>query len=174
MLFLKLLYNSLILPHLQYSILCWGSKHSQIFKLQKRALRTITLSKYNAHTEPLFKQLNLLKKDIYKISMLRFYYKYSNDGLPQYFTSMFPASTHGYETRGRYDIRHTTPKTTSAQKCFRHHFPTFINETPDIITDKIATHSPSGFANYAKRYYVNLYEPECNIPYCYVCNRHSQ
>ena len=50
---LKILYNSLILPHLQYCILSWGFKSDRIFKLQKRAVRIITYSKYNAHTEPL-------------------------------------------------------------------------------------------------------------------------
>ena len=39
---LKILYNSLILPHLQYCILSWGFKSERIFKLQKRAFRIIT------------------------------------------------------------------------------------------------------------------------------------
>lgn len=65
---LLMLYNSLILPHLQYAILCWGFKNSRLFKLQKRAIRIITCSKYNAHTDPLFKKMNLLKiSDLYNI-----------------------------------------------------------------------------------------------------------
>ena len=36
-------------------------KTKKIFKLQKKAIRIISLAKYNAHTEPLFKTLNLLK-----------------------------------------------------------------------------------------------------------------
>ena len=35
----------------------WGFKSDRIFKLQKRAARIITCSKYNAHTEPLLKTL---------------------------------------------------------------------------------------------------------------------
>ena len=58
---LRISYYSLILPHLQYSVLSWGFKSDRIFKLQKRAVRIITCSKYNAHTEPLLKMLNLLK-----------------------------------------------------------------------------------------------------------------
>ena len=53
---LKLLYNSLVLPHLQYGILSWGFEYSRVFKLQKRAMRIISLSRYNAHTEPIFKK----------------------------------------------------------------------------------------------------------------------
>ena len=63
---LRILYNSLILPHLQYGILTWGFCLGRLEKLQKRSVRIITRSKYNAHTDPLFKSLNLLKlKDIY-------------------------------------------------------------------------------------------------------------
>ena len=38
-----------------------GYENEKIFKLQKKAIRIISLAKYNAHTEPLFKTLNLLK-----------------------------------------------------------------------------------------------------------------
>ena len=58
---LKMLYNSLILPHLSYGILTWGSKPGRLIKLQKWAIRTINNSKYNSHTEPLLKKNNLLK-----------------------------------------------------------------------------------------------------------------
>ena len=38
----------------------------------------VSCSKWNAHTEPLYKSLNLLKvEDIFKIKALKFYYKYS-------------------------------------------------------------------------------------------------
>ena len=58
---LKTIYNSLILPHLHYGILLWGPDSKRIFKLQKGDIRAITCSKYNSHTEPLFKILNTLK-----------------------------------------------------------------------------------------------------------------
>ena len=54
-------YNSSIFPHLQYSILAWGFEMGRLDKLQKRAVRIITCSKYNSHTDPLFRKLNLLK-----------------------------------------------------------------------------------------------------------------
>ena len=71
---LRILYNSLILSHLQYCVLSWGFKSDRIFKLQKRAVRIITCSKYNAHTEPLLKTLNLLKIEaIMKTKALKLY-----------------------------------------------------------------------------------------------------
>ena len=87
---LRMLYNSLVLPHLQYSILTWGFKASRLKKLQKRALRIITRSKYNAHTEPLFKKQNLLKlNDLFELNVLKLYYKFKKNILPYYIINMF-------------------------------------------------------------------------------------
>ena len=70
---MKLMYDSLILSHLQFGITNWGFEWDRISKLQKRALRIMTNSRYNAHTEPLFKQLHLLKvKDIFDVQCLEF------------------------------------------------------------------------------------------------------
>ena len=56
-----MLYNSLILPHINYCIMAWGYKGIRVLKIQKKAVRIITLSGYSTHSEPLFKQLNMLK-----------------------------------------------------------------------------------------------------------------
>ena len=52
------IYNTLIIPHLNYEILTWGFNSDRILTIQKKAVRSITLSKYNAHAEPIFKHLN--------------------------------------------------------------------------------------------------------------------
>ncbi len=78
-----LLYNSLILLHLNYDILTWGYHCERVSKLQKKSIRIVSLSKYNAHTEPIFKELTLLKvKDILWLQELKLYYKYKNHKLP--------------------------------------------------------------------------------------------
>ena len=70
---MKLMYDSLILSHLQFGITNCGFEWGRISKLQKRALRIMTNSKYNAHTEPLFKQLHLLKVNgIFDVQCLKF------------------------------------------------------------------------------------------------------
>ena len=77
---LKMIYNALVQPHLNYGILLWGNNIKRIIKLQKWSVRSITSSKYNAHTEPLFLKLRLLKvEDIYKMCVLKFYYKHKNE-----------------------------------------------------------------------------------------------
>ena len=70
------IYNTLIIPHLNYEILTWGFNSDRIFKIQKKTVRSITLSKYNAHTEPIFKTLKLLKiNDIFKCQTFKLCYK---------------------------------------------------------------------------------------------------
>jgi len=62
---LRLLYNAMILPYLNYCNLVWGSTYKtnlqRITILQKRVIRMMNKSYYNAHTEPIFKKLLLLK-----------------------------------------------------------------------------------------------------------------
>ena len=73
------LYNTLIQPYINYGIMVWGFKCGRIFKIQKRAIRIVNLSKDNAHTDPIFKQLNILKaEDILRIQQYKFYYKFTH------------------------------------------------------------------------------------------------
>ena len=72
---LKTIYSSLILCQLNYVILVWGLHYKRIFKLQKQVMRIIICSKVNAHSEPLFKELKLLKlEDIRKLQELKSIY----------------------------------------------------------------------------------------------------
>ena len=67
------LYDSMVLSHLNYCCIVWGSTyHSNletILKLQKKSLRIITKSSYRAHSEPLFYKLN--KLNIFDICKLQ-------------------------------------------------------------------------------------------------------
>ena len=65
---LKVMYDSYILSHIQFGITCWGFEWGRLANLPKRAARIITNSKYDAHTEPLSKDLHLLKLPIYLMS----------------------------------------------------------------------------------------------------------
>ena len=171
---LRYLYNALILPYFQYALLTWGFKNNRLTKLQKRAVRVITRSKYNAHTEPLFKNLNLLKlDDLFKMNMLKLYYKLKNGTLPVYFMSMFSdvEARHGYNTRTHGDLQMQFSKTSSCQNCVRFLLPRFINETDDAILSKVSTHSFPGFNTYVKGYIMNKYRTSCEVHNCYICNR---
>ena len=82
------LYNSLLISYIQYGLLLWGSKYSNVEKLQKRVIKRVTRSYYVANTEPLFKlyfKLNII--DLYHVKILKFYYNLCCNRLPQYFSA---------------------------------------------------------------------------------------
>ena len=123
---LQIMYDSLILSHIQFGITCWGFEWGRLAKLQKRAVRIITNSKYNAHTEPLFKDLHLLKiTDIFDFQCMKFWYKFSNNTFPNYFRSMFQYNSSFYETETRnHDRMHVFPtRTFGARNVLRHRLP---------------------------------------------------
>ena len=63
-------------------------------KNQKKATRNITNSHILVHTEPLLKDLGLLKVGgIFKLRLLKFYYKLMNNELPSYFMTYVPIIT---------------------------------------------------------------------------------
>ena len=173
---LRVLYNSLILPHLQYSILAWGFKMGRLDQLQTRAVRIITCSKYNSHTDPIFRKLNLLKaKDLFELNVLKLFYKYKKSILPFYISNMCSDfnNLHGYNLRTTYILKDVGSNMTSGDKCIRHHLPVVINNLKADILSKIDTHSLYGFVFYIKRIWLNEYKTECVEPNCYVCNRRS-
>ena len=73
LLVLQTLYNTLILPYFNYCILSWSatiSNCNRLHLLQNKALRLISNSNYNAHTEPIHKNLRLLKlTDMFPIAV---------------------------------------------------------------------------------------------------------
>ena len=164
----------MIHSHLTYSLLVWGYNCKRIEKLQKRIIRIISLSKYNAHTEPLFKSLNILKfHDMLKLNTLKFYYKYNQGILPQYFYSFnfeTITSIHSYNTRQSSQLHIERTRTHYTDNIIIIYLPLLINSTPSILINKIYTHSPQGFTANAKRYLFSLYSNTCSIVHCYICD----
>ena len=61
---LLIIYQSIINAHFTYGLLVWGSKintNHPLHLLQKRALRIVKNTDYVAHSEPICKDLRLLK-----------------------------------------------------------------------------------------------------------------
>ena len=141
---LKMIYNSLILPHINYGLLLWGQNNGRIFKLQKWAMRAITCSKYNAHTEPIFAKLKLLKfEDIYKVALLKFFYRYTNNSLPKYFDNFFKQKylTHDHDTRHKNGPLPPDFKKESTKKCLRVYLPAVLETMPPHLIEDINTKS---------------------------------
>jgi hypothetical protein len=72
---LVIVYNSIVLPILDYSLVLWGYTNSnhmnRLITLQKRAVRVMTFSRFDAHSEPLFQKLDImpLKNDYFLIAL---------------------------------------------------------------------------------------------------------
>ena len=89
---LKSIYYSLFHSHLIYCLPIWScssqSNIQKIFRSQKAAIRLLTQSKYNAHTEPLFKSLNILPlNSLIKFFNLQLMQQYQQGFLPSSFNS---------------------------------------------------------------------------------------
>ena len=85
---LRTLYFSMVQSRMMYCILtwAWGFDYYRIEKLQKKIVRNISSSKYNAHSEPLFKVLDILKiEHLFSQSCLKFAYNFKKGQLPKYF-----------------------------------------------------------------------------------------
>ena len=98
------LYNSLVLPYLNYSVVTWcrSSSCDRLFILQKRAIRLISGSSFREHTLPLFANLKLLQfNDLYYLNVGKFMYKFMNGFLPSCFNHYFTLTSdiHCHDTR---------------------------------------------------------------------------
>ena len=109
---LRMLYNAMILPYLNYCNLVWGSTYKtnlqRIVILQKRVIRIVNKSYYNAHTEPIFKKLNLLKfQGIHLMHLGQFMFSFKNAILPRKFENIFTINNqiHCYNTRHANSFR---------------------------------------------------------------------
>lgn len=168
------LYNTLVLPYFNYGILLWGWRSERLARLQKKLIRIINNSRYNAHTDPLFKQVKLLKvTDLSMLHELKFCYKLKHSLLPEYFTDFIPprqSENHRYNTRNSNNYQLLRVKHAFAKNNIRHKVPHLLNNTDISIIDKINTHSLYGFSKFLKYRYIESYSSGCTLRNCYVCN----
>ena len=162
-------------------LLLWGNQVVQVSKLQKKSIRLITGSEYMAHSEPLFKELELLKiEDLYKLKILKFYYNLSYGLLPSYFDCYLDVlnvnTPCGYELRqsARPKIRLPRTRLIFTESCLLYQLIKLINCTqtnnPEIL-EKIhkKTHTYFGFNFNVTRIYLSTYTYECTVPNCFKC-----
>ena len=169
------IYNCLILPHLYYGVLVWGYERTRIFKVQKKSLRAISSARYDAHTEPLFRNCNLLKiEDSHKVQQFKFFYKLTHKDLPEYFNAISliqVGDIHDHITRNRNNFYTQRIYHKFAEKSIRHSIFHTLNDAPELIRNKIDTHSFQGFSNYTKTFFLRKYSDQCQVTNCYVCKK---
>ena len=178
---LLILYNAFISSHLNYGLTVWGIKADRLEILQEKAVCIVTKSNFIAHTDPLFKQLNVLKiKDMFKIKILIFYYKLSYGVLPKYFNSYIhkleeePPFPVYYRC---YSIHPPLIKRVYVECNLLFQFHKLINtlkvDPNDQILKKIKlkTHSYIGFGFNVTQIFLGQYNLTCTLRYCYSCGR---
>ena len=169
------IYNSLIMPHINYCLILWGNVNKRIFQLQKKAVRIIHHENRFSHTDPIFKKLKLLKiSDIFRLQLLKFHYKNENNLLPVYFDSFnfkLNSEIHDHNTRNRHKLHTSLVKHDFAKTCVRHELPNLINNIATSILEKVYTHSFKSFCTYIKVKFIDDYSTICDIPNCFSCNQ---
>ena len=173
---LRTLYFSLIHPHLIYGIPCWGNTSASILKstnnLTKRAIRLITKSKYNSHTEPLFKKTNILTlPHLYEQQVTLFLYDYHLKNLPLSFNNTFPY-TQDIRTRNTRstDLFYTpTPRTKFTEKLPIHSFSKIANKHAHLFNKPTRI----SLKNALTQEFLNSYSNniQCNNPHCPDCTQ---
>lgn len=98
------LYYSFIYPYLCYCIAVWGATTcknlSALHKLQKKAVRVIMNTCFNAHTSDLFIDLKILNiSKLYFFNVALYMFKYRTGKCPESMNNMFKYSDHFYSTR---------------------------------------------------------------------------
>ena len=83
------IYNSLIMPHLNYSLLAWGTKSNKIELLQKKAIRVL-YSNLQLLTRTYIKMKLPKLSDLYTCNLLKLYHKLYRNRLPPYFDNLLP------------------------------------------------------------------------------------
>jgi len=172
------IYMTIVQPKLYYGILVWGHKASKLHLLQKRAVRVISGAKYNAHADPLFKNLKILKcEDIYKLQILKLYHNIVNHLSPNYFRNLpliRSNEIHDYNTRTNSNFYKPHVRLAKTRNCVVIKLADIINSTNPSIISKLLTHSVTGFANYIKTVTLKDYKTYCTIENCYICQHNVQ
>ena len=99
---LKNIYHAIFSSHILYGSQVWTPKlisvTEKISRLQKAAMRIMTFSEFRAHSEPLFKKLEILKfTDSIAVNNCSFVHDYFNGKLPRSFTNTFLRTDNLYE-----------------------------------------------------------------------------
>ena len=137
---LRMIYNAIVAPFLDYGISVWGSAAKiyleRLFKLQKRAIRIVNHSPYLAHTSPIFYSLKLLNiYDIYKYQLGIFMFLCHRKLLPisllKYYT--LNCNIHSHVTRNAANFHIPKVRTTLSYKSVIYQGPLVWNTLPIYI-----------------------------------------
>ncbi len=145
---LQTLYKTMFQPYLEYGNILWGSASQTLLTpletMQKKAIRYISHSGYNAHTGPIFQSSNILKvKDMHAFQVNKFMYQYHKHILPNPLMNLFvPNYTiHQHNTRHRNSPHVLHRRTAMASQSIIHKGPKLWQSVPNDIKEAKSIHS---------------------------------
>ena len=141
---LKSVYFSLFESYLNYGLCCWGQSDSTNFNkievLQNKVVRIIHGSDYDAHSDPIYKNLNIVKvKDLLHLKYVSLMWDFDHDTIPNNFKNFFVYAnkTHSYQTRfatsGKLCENKKFNTKTHGLNSFTHKGPKILNSLKDNI-----------------------------------------
>jgi len=163
------LYNGLFRPHMEFGLLAWGgaqpSKLKGLINCQKKCIRNINKSKYNSHTGPIFKKLNILKfHDLFDLNCKLFMHSFVHNKLPSCFGSMFSKSN---------SLRTNNIVLQICKKSSLRNLPSFIlpSKWNSLTQDLKALTNRISLKNHLSADYLNSYKNiSCNNIMCPDCH----
>ena len=173
---LKCLYDTLVHSKLNYAIVAWGNAISvnKLFLMQKRAVRIIHKKKYRAHTDPLFRQSNILKlQDLYETQVALFMHDNIHNKLPNSFDVLFQnQNISNIITRQRnLNLFQERPRNKFTSNLPKHKFKktwNTLSEYHKSVDSRTMFHS--SLKKEKIRNYNIIEEIMCNNPLCEECH----
>ena len=161
---LQVLYHSLVYPYLFYcniADIVWVSTYktnlARLVILQKRVVRIIAKFHFDAHTDPIFRNLGILKfHDIHLLQLGLFMYSHQTRAFPSKFALKFTLNRqfHSYYTRNSRAFRSPFCRTNIKQFSVFYQGPKFYNS---LSTDILNATSPASFKKALKVFICNSY-----------------
>ena len=159
---LQMIYNCLVLPHLNYCNQVWGNTYKshilKLFTLQKKAVRIISKSHGLSPSSPLFKKLRLLSiYDLVTLNTLIFMFNVHAKVIPDKYCNMFilNSNVHTYNTRQCKNYHQPNVRSTSGLNSLAYKGIKKWNQLPENIRSST---TKSRFKTLCKRYLVDSCE----------------
>ena len=159
---LKMLYGTWIEPHLSYGLTLWGGTFEAYLKktvvLQKKYIRNIAKLSYNAHTEPMFKQMGLLNlSNLYAFEVTKFIFDVFECTLPTPLLKHYTLakSVHTHNIRKCKNLRKPKFKLSISLHYILWKGPELWNSLLECVKSASTRNS---FKNKLKHYLLSLYD----------------
>ena len=125
----------------------------KIHKLQKQYCRIISFSSYRAHSNPLFRSLNILTiYSIYKLQLAVYMFRQMKNLLPGINPFNFSQPSHKYNTRHKSELHIDRCRTKMRQSTVQFQGPKLWNSLPQNIVNEP---SLGAFKNSIKNFLVS-------------------